>query len=85
MASTIETVMPARTVQTDALIEPVADWQPQALKDIRIACVDGFKGFPDAITTAYPQTQIQLCIVHGVRNALNRFTIVFEARIAQFS
>mgnify|MGYP000888323320 CR=1 FL=1 len=35
-----------------------------------IACVDGLKGFPDAINTVYPQTQVQLCIVHMVRNSL---------------
>ncbi len=38
--------------------------------DILIACVDGLKGFPDAIETIYPKTQIQLCIVHMVRNSL---------------
>ena len=37
---------------------------------ILIACVDGLKGFPDAINTVFPQTRIQLCIVHMVRNAL---------------
>ena len=42
----------------------------RGLKDILIACVDGLKGFPDAINTTYPQTQIQLCIVHMVRNAM---------------
>ena len=42
----------------------------RGLKDILIACVDGLKGFPDAINTAFPQTQIQLCIVHMVRNSM---------------
>ena len=42
----------------------------RGLKDILIACVDGLKGFPDAINTVYPKTQIQLCIVHMVRNSL---------------
>ena len=40
------------------------------MKDILIACVDGLKGFPDAISTAFPDTQIQLCIVHMVRNSV---------------
>jgi len=40
------------------------------VEDILIACVDGLKGFPDAINTVFPQTQIQLCIVHMVRNSL---------------
>ena len=40
------------------------------MKDILIACVDGLKGFSDAISAAYPQAQIQLCIVHMVRNSM---------------
>ncbi|WP_368750347.1 IS256 family transposase [Klebsiella aerogenes] len=42
----------------------------RGLNDILIACVDGLKGFPDAINAVYPETQIQLCIVHMVRNSL---------------
>ncbi len=42
----------------------------RGVKDILIACVDGLKGFPDAINTVYPETQIQLCIVHMVRNSV---------------
>jgi transposase-like protein len=42
----------------------------RGVKDILIACVDGLKGFPDAINTVYPETHIQLCIVHMVRNSL---------------
>ncbi len=37
---------------------------------IFIACVDGLKGFPEAIETVYPQTEIQVCIVHMVRHSL---------------
>ncbi len=48
----------------------LTELQNRGLKDILIACVDGLKGFPDAINTVYPQTQIQLCIVHMVRNAM---------------
>ncbi|MCT9744648.1 transposase, partial [Escherichia coli] len=40
------------------------------LNDILIACVDGLKGFPDAINTVYPEARIQLCIVHMARNSL---------------
>lgn len=40
------------------------------LQDILIACVDGLKGFPDAINSVFPQTHIQLCIIHMVRNSL---------------
>lgn len=42
----------------------------RGLKDILIACVDGLKGFPEAINTVYPDTHIQLCIIHMVRNSL---------------
>ncbi|HGB4965967.1 TPA: IS256 family transposase [Salmonella enterica subsp. enterica serovar Mississippi] len=42
----------------------------RGLNDILIACVDGLKGFPDAINAVYPEARIQLCIVHMVRNSL---------------
>ncbi len=42
----------------------------RGVEDILIACVDGLKGFPDAINTVFPETHIQLCIVHMVRNSL---------------
>jgi len=48
----------------------LTELQNRGVKDILIACVDGLKGFPDAINTVYPQTQIQLCIVHMVRNSM---------------
>lgn len=48
----------------------LTELQNRGVKDILIACVDGLKGFPDAINAVYPETQIQLCIVHMVRNAV---------------
>ena len=48
----------------------LTEMQNRGVKDILIACVDGLKGFPDAINTAFPKTQIQLCIVHMVRNSM---------------
>ncbi|MDV5047627.1 IS256 family transposase [Vibrio diabolicus] len=48
----------------------LTELQNRGVKDILIACVDGLKGFPDAINTAFPNTQIQLCIVHMVRNSM---------------
>ena len=42
----------------------------RGLQDVFIACVDGLSGFPEAIETVYPQTQVQPCIVHMVRNSL---------------
>ena len=38
--------------------------------DILIACVDGLKGFPEAIESIYPKTEIQHCIIHQIRNSL---------------
>jgi putative transposase len=43
----------------------------RGVKDIFIACVDGLKGFPEAIEAVFPKTQVQLCIVHMVRHTLN--------------
>ena len=48
----------------------LTELQTRGVKDILIACVDGLKGFPDAIGNVFPDTQVQLCIVHLVRNAM---------------
>ncbi len=42
----------------------------RGVQDIFIACVDGLKGFPEAIESVFPKTQIQLCVVHMVRHSL---------------
>lgn len=44
--------------------------QNRGLKDIFIACMDGLTGLPEAVETLYPQTRVQLCMVHMVRNSL---------------
>jgi len=41
----------------------------RGVKDVLIACVDGLTGFPDAIATIFPKTDVQLCMVHMVRNS----------------
>ena len=46
------------------------DLRERGVKDILIACIDGLKGFPEAINALFPQTEIQLCIVHQIRNSL---------------
>ena len=48
----------------------LTDLKNRGLEDMFIASVDGLKGFPDAIETVYPDTHIQLCIVHMVRHSL---------------
>ena len=52
-------------------LQVVTDLKNRGVKDIFIACVDGLKGFPEAIETIFPETQVQLCIVHMVRHSLN--------------
>ena len=44
--------------------------QNRGVQDILIACVDGLTGFPDAIAAIYPQTEVQLCIIHQIRNSM---------------
>ena len=52
-------------------LQVVTELRNRGVEDIFIACVDGLKGFPEAIETVFPRTQIQLCIVHMVRHSLN--------------
>ena len=51
-------------------LKVVTEIKNRGVKDMFIACVDGLKGFPEAIESVYPETQVQLCIVHMVRNSL---------------
>ena len=48
----------------------LTDLQNRGVQHMLIACVDGLKGFPDAINSTFPDAKIQLCIVHMVRNSL---------------
>lgn len=48
----------------------LTDLQNRGVKDILIACIDNLNGFPQAINAVYPQTEIQTCIVHQIRNSL---------------
>jgi putative transposase len=51
-------------------LQVVTELRNRGVQDIFIACVDGLKGFPEAIETVFPHTQVQLCLVHMVRNSL---------------
>lgn len=51
-------------------LQILTELKNRGLKDIFVACCDGLTGFPDAINAVFPQTQIQLCIIHMVRNSL---------------
>lgn len=48
----------------------LTDLQNRGVDDILIACVDGLRGFPEAIQSVYPQTTIQLCVIHQIRNSI---------------
>lgn len=48
----------------------LTDLYNRGVKDVLIACVDGLKGFPEAIETIYPKTEVQLCIIHQIRNSM---------------
>lgn len=47
-----------------------AELKNRGVKDIFIACIDGLKGFPDAIRAVFPETDVQLCIIHMIRNSI---------------
>ena len=48
----------------------LTDLQNRGVEDVLIACVDGLKGFPDAIKSVFPNASVQLCIVHQIRNSI---------------
>ncbi len=48
----------------------LTDLHNRGVKDILIACVDGLTGFPEAIATIYPETEVQLCVIHQIRNSM---------------
>ncbi|MDR6457419.1 transposase-like protein [Chryseobacterium vietnamense] len=48
----------------------LSELRQRGVEEILVACVDGLKGFPEAIESVYPKTQIQLCIVHQIRTSL---------------
>ena len=48
----------------------VTDLKNRGVEDILIACVDGLKGFEEAINAVFPETIVQLCIVHMVRGSM---------------
>lgn len=51
-------------------LEVLTDLQNRGVEDIMICCVDGLKGFPDAIQSVFPHTTVQLCVVHQIRNSI---------------
>jgi transposase-like protein len=51
-------------------LQVLTDLSNRGVKDVLIACVDGLKGFPEAIEAIFPNTEVQLCVVHQIRNSL---------------
>ncbi len=64
-------------------LQVLTELRNRGLQDIFIACVDGLKGFPQAIETVYPQTTVQLCIVHLVRGSLQYVSWKERRAVAQ--
>jgi putative transposase len=61
----------AQTEGAKFWLQVVTELRNRGVKDILIACVDGLKGFPEAIESVFPRATVQLCIVHMVRHSLN--------------
>lgn len=61
----------AQTEGAKFWLQVVTELRNRGVQDIFIACVDGLKGFPEAIEAVFPQAAVQLCIVHMVRHSLN--------------
>jgi putative transposase len=61
----------------------LTDLRNRGLRDIFVACIDGLSGFADAIRAAYPQTSVQLCIVHLVRAALRYVSTEDSQQVAR--
>ena len=61
----------AQTEGAKFWLQVVTELRNRGVQDIFIACVDGLKGFPDAIEAVFPKAVVQLCIVHMVRHSLN--------------
>ena len=58
----------------------------RGVRDILVACVDGLKGFPEAIETVFPGAEVQLCIIHQIRNSLGSisgYATLIKRRLCQ--
>ena len=60
----------AQTEGAKFWLSVMTELKNRGVQDIFVACVDGLKGFPEAIEAVYPHTRVQLCIVHQVRHSL---------------
>lgn len=60
----------AETESASFWLQVLSDLEMRGVKDILIACIDNLRGFKEAITTIFPKTDVQLCIVHQIRNSM---------------
>jgi putative transposase len=72
----------AQTEGAKFWLQVVTELKTRGVQDIFIACVDGLKGFPEAIEAVYPKAAVQLCIVHMVRNSLNFVSWKLQREVA---
>jgi putative transposase len=63
-------------------LQVMTEMKNRGVQDVFIACVDGLKGFPEAIEAVFPKAQVQLCIVHLVRHSLNYVSWKQRRRVA---
>ena len=64
----------AETESASFWLQVLSDLQDRGVEDILIACIDNLRGFKEAIEAIYPQTDVQLCIVHQIRNSIKYVT-----------
>lgn len=72
----------AQTEGAKFWLQVVTELKNRGVQDIFIACVDGLKGSPEAIESVYPQTAVQLCVVHMVRHSLNYVSWKMRKKVA---
>ena len=72
----------AQTEGAKFWLQVITELKNRGVQDIFIACVDGLKGFPEAIETIYPKTAVQLCVVHLVRYSLNYISWKLRKEVA---
>lgn len=60
----------------------IAELQHRGVEDILIACVDGLKGLPEAVGAIFPKTEVQLCVVHMIRNSLKYVSFKDRQKLA---
>jgi len=63
-------------------LQVLTDLQNRGVEDILIASIDGLKGFPEAINSVFPNTEIQLCIVHQIRSSLKYVGSKYQKQFA---